>query len=116
MKSLRLRYQNQQRHADSFRHDGRIQCDFIALPEAVGWVFIDPALGSLSNPPLSEEVCADVLRWVLALFGYKFEYVSEYGTHDTRYSSLDHVMGRPCHPHLRVAPPWAKMRIVRDVK
>lgn len=54
-----------------------------------------------------------MIRRILNYFGYKIEYVSEFGVHDWRYDSIDYTMGRPVHPHMSVAPPWAKRRIVR---
>lgn len=54
-----------------------------------------------------------MLNWILSWFGYKIVYQSEYGTHDSRYDSADYQMGRPIHRDMSVAPPWAKMRIVR---
>ena len=55
-----------------------------------------------------------MIRWMLGIFGYRIVYVSEFGTHDTRYDSLDAMMGRPVHENMSVAPPWAGMRIVRS--
>ncbi|MCA7086096.1 hypothetical protein K7G19_21120 [Cupriavidus sp. DB3] len=54
-----------------------------------------------------------MLRRLLALFGYRIEYVSEWGVHDSRYDGIDYQMGRPIHPRMSVAPPWARMRIVK---
>lgn len=54
-----------------------------------------------------------MLRWMLRLFGYRIVYLSKYGTHDTRYDSMDYMMGRPIHPDMSTAPPWARMKIVR---
>ena len=53
------------------------------------------------------------MRWVLNLLGYRVEYVSDWGVHSRRYNSLDASMGRPIHADMSVAPPWAKLRIVR---
>lgn len=54
-----------------------------------------------------------MLRKLLAKFGCRIEYVSEYGVHEFRYDSIDAQCGRPIHPSMSVAPPWAKRRIVR---
>ncbi len=55
----------------------------------------------------------DLLRQVLALFGYQLIYVCEWGTYTHRYDDIDGTMSRPVHRHMSVAPPWAKARIVR---
>lgn len=57
-----------------------------------------------------------IIRRLLALFGWRVEYVSEWGTHEFRYDSLDYQAGRPIHKDMSVAPPWAKRRIVRATK
>jgi hypothetical protein len=54
-----------------------------------------------------------MFRWLVGLFGYRIIYVSEFGTHDSRYDSVDYMMGRPIHKDMSVAPPWAKMKLVR---
>lgn len=54
-----------------------------------------------------------MLRKLLARFGYRIEYVSEWGVHAYRYDGIDRAMGRPIHRHMGVAPPWARMRIVK---
>lgn len=54
-----------------------------------------------------------MIRWLLKLFGYRVVYVSEYGTHESRYDSIDYMMGRPIHENMSVAPPWAKTKIVK---
>lgn len=54
-----------------------------------------------------------MLRKLLSLIGYQIEYVSEYGVHKFRYDGIDAQCGRPIHPSMSVAPPWAKLRIVK---
>lgn len=54
-----------------------------------------------------------MLTWFLKLFGYKIVYVSEYGVHDHRYDSIDRHMGRPIHKDMSVAPPWARLTIIK---
>lgn len=53
-----------------------------------------------------------MIDWFFRLFNRKIVYVCDWGTYDTRYDSLDFQMGRPIHPDMKTAPPWAKMRIV----
>lgn len=53
-----------------------------------------------------------MIDWFFRLFNRKIVYVCDWGTYDTRYDSLDFQMGRPIHPDMKNAPPWAKMRIV----
>lgn len=55
-----------------------------------------------------------MLRKLLALFGYRIEYRSEFGVHDARYSGVDAAMQRPIHPDMSVAPPWAKRKFVKS--
>jgi hypothetical protein len=55
-----------------------------------------------------------MIRRLLRLLGYRIEYVSEWGVHSHRYDGADSWMGRPIHPDMSVAPPWAKRRIVKD--
>ena len=57
-----------------------------------------------------------MIRRLLALFGYRIEYVCEWGVYDYRYDGIDYAMGRPIHPQMSVAPPWAKRRIVAIAK
>lgn len=57
-----------------------------------------------------------MIRWLLGKLGYDVIYVCAWGIYDERYSSLDYMMGRPVHPQMRVAPPWAKRRIVKKRK
>lgn len=54
------------------------------------------------------------MRKILALLGYRIEYRCEWGTYSSRYDSIDAHMGRPIHPQMSVAPPWAKRHIVKD--
>jgi len=54
-----------------------------------------------------------MIQWILKLFGYRIVYVSEYGTHNNRYDSIDYQMGRPIHKNMSVAPPWAKLKIIK---
>lgn len=42
------------------------------------------------------------------LCGYKVQYQSEWGLQDCRYDTVDRMAGRPIHPQMGVAPPWAK--------
>ena len=53
-----------------------------------------------------------MIERILAWFGYRVVYVSEYGTHDTRYDATDYMMGRPIHKDMSTAPPWARRRII----
>jgi hypothetical protein len=53
------------------------------------------------------------MRTLLRFFGYRIEYVCEWGTYSHRYDGIDFHMGRPIHKGMSVAPPWAKRRIVR---
>jgi hypothetical protein len=50
---------------------------------------------------------------VLGLFGFRREFVCEWGVYTARYSAIDYHCGRPIHPQMSVAPPWARARIVR---
>lgn len=54
-----------------------------------------------------------MIRRLLSLLGLRIEYVCEWGRYDHRYDSIDFTAGRPIHPQMSVAPPWAKRRIVR---
>ena len=54
-----------------------------------------------------------MLREILRLFGYKIEYVCEWGAYAYRYDGIDHTMRRPIHKDMSVAPPWAKRKIVK---
>ena len=54
-----------------------------------------------------------MIRRLLALLGYRIEYVCEWGVYDHRYDGVDSAMARPIHEHMSVAPPWAKRRIVK---
>jgi len=56
-----------------------------------------------------------MIRAILALFGYRIEYVCAWGTWPDRYSAIDFNMSRPIHERMSVAPPWAKRRIVKIV-
>jgi hypothetical protein len=51
-----------------------------------------------------------LIRALLRLLGYRIEYVCEWGVYDCRYDGLDWHMGRPIHPGMSVAPPWAARR------
>lgn len=55
-----------------------------------------------------------MIRRLLALFGYRIEYRSEFGIHESRYSSVDAAMQRPIHSSMSVAPPWAKRHFVKS--
>jgi len=55
-----------------------------------------------------------MIRKLLAYFGYRIEYVCEWGVYQLRYDYLDYAMTRPIHKDMSVAPPWAKRRIVRS--
>ena len=54
-----------------------------------------------------------MFRKLLALFGYRIEYVHPWGVWDSRYTGLDWNMGRPIHKDMSVAPPSAKRRIIK---
>ncbi len=54
-----------------------------------------------------------MIHWFAKLFGYRIVYISEYGTHDSRYDSIDYTMGRPIHKDMGVAPPWAKRKFIK---
>ncbi len=56
------------------------------------------------------------MRSLLKLFGYKIEYVCDWGVYKWRYDGTDYAMTRPIHKDMSVAPPWAKMRIVKAQK
>lgn len=53
---------------------------------------------------------------LLRRIGFNVEYVSGFGVHASRYDGTDYAMGRPIHPDMSVAPPWAKRRIARATK
>lgn len=53
-----------------------------------------------------------LLRWLLSWFDLKLVYRCEWGEYDTIYDWCDHQMGRPCHPKMSVAPPWAVPHLV----
>ncbi len=54
-----------------------------------------------------------MLSSFLKLLGLKLVYVCEWGQYDSLYDSIDRMMGRPIHEDMSVAPPWARMKIVR---
>ena len=53
------------------------------------------------------------MRTVLSWFGYRIVYVCPWGVYDYRYDGIDAHAGRPIHRKMSVAPPWAKMKMVR---
>ena len=55
-----------------------------------------------------------MFRKLMSLFGYRIEYVCEWGVYDSRYDSIDFHCNRPIHREMSVAPPWADMRIVKN--
>lgn len=57
-----------------------------------------------------------MIRRILALLGYRIEYRCEWGTYAHRYDGADSHMGRPIHPEMSVAPPWATRHIVKTTK
>lgn len=48
-----------------------------------------------------------MIRWLLGLLGIEIYYRSAWGEKTSRYDGLDYHVGRPIHPHMGVAPPWA---------
>lgn len=54
-----------------------------------------------------------LFKWLLDKFGYRLEFYCEWGVWDSCYDSVDFMMHRPIHKGMSVAPPWAKMRIVK---
>lgn len=56
------------------------------------------------------------MRRLLAILGLRVEYVCDWGTYAHRYDGIDRMMGRPIHPRMGVAPPWARRQIVRERK
>lgn len=54
-----------------------------------------------------------MLRRLLALLGYRIEYVCDWGVYAHRYDGIDRHMNRPIHQGMSVAPPWAQLRITR---
>lgn len=58
-------------------------------------------------------------RWLVGLFGFtplywvdgEGDFKDHVWTH--RYDDIDAMMTRPIHPSMSVAPPWAKMHLVR---
>jgi len=54
-----------------------------------------------------------MIRRLLKLLGLRIVYVCDWGTYSHRYDGIDRHMGRPIHPSMSVAPPWAKLRIER---
>ena len=50
---------------------------------------------------------------LLRRLGFIVEYVSDFGVHSSRYDFIDYAMSRPVHPHMSVAPMWAKRRITK---
>lgn len=52
-----------------------------------------------------------MINWLLNLIGREIVYQCDWGTFHDRYDSTDAMMGRPIHPDMSTAPPWAKMRI-----
>lgn len=57
-----------------------------------------------------------MVDWLLRKLGFTVEYVSEFGVHSARYDSTDYNSGRPIHPNMSAAPPWAVRRITRNRK
>ena len=57
-----------------------------------------------------------MFRRLIEAVGYRVIYQSELGIHSHRYSGIDHTMNRPIHQDMSVAPPWAKLRIVKRSK
>lgn len=51
---------------------------------------------------------------ILKLFGYKIMYVCGWGIYSYKYDTVDYWMTRPIHKNMSVAPPWAKMVIVKS--
>jgi hypothetical protein len=60
-----------------------------------------------------------LFRRLLRRFGYRIEYVCEWGAWEYRYDRWggffnwghDSYFSRPIHPGMGVAPPWAKLQI-----
>lgn len=55
-----------------------------------------------------------MLSTILKLFGFKIIYVCEWGEYDSRYDAIDRMMTRPIHPQMSTAPPWSRMKIVKN--
>lgn len=54
------------------------------------------------------------MSWFLRQLGFKVYWVCDWGRYDTRkYDAVDYAGGRPIHPGMSVAPPWAKMKVHR---
>lgn len=45
--------------------------------------------------------------------GWEVYYACGWGEYEARYDSLDRLMGRPIHPGMSVAPPWAVRKVRR---
>lgn len=63
--------------------------------------------------PKWKETKGSTFRQLLWLFGYRVEYVHEWGVWDHRYSDIDWHMCRPIHRRMSVAPPTSKRRFVK---
>lgn len=54
-----------------------------------------------------------MIRKILNFFGYEIVYVCTWGIYYHRYDSLDFKALRPVHPDMSVAPPWARLKIIK---
>lgn len=54
-----------------------------------------------------------MIRFILKFLGYKIQYECDWGVYSHRYDSADMMGLRPIHKDMSVAPPWAKVKIVR---
>lgn len=54
-----------------------------------------------------------IVRKALSALGYRIQYVCDWGVYEYRYDAIDQACTRPIHDKMSVAPPWAKMRIVK---
>lgn len=52
-------------------------------------------------------------RKTLNLFGYDIQYICNWGKYTHRYDTCDYWAGRPIHRDMSVAPPWAKLTIIK---
>ena len=50
----------------------------------------------------------------LNLFNFKIVYICDWGIYNTRYDTVDYQMSRPIHKNMGTAPPWAKLKIIRN--
>jgi len=70
----------------------------------IGKIFIGIAGETITNRLLA-------LKDKKIVYYYKWE-DGKILSYENKFDSIAHQMGRPIHPHMSIAPPWAKTAIV----